>query len=123
MGIDQAHEQNNTVIKGMGETTSVINKVDESGLAWWELCLQGLSLIIKEYKSTLEVELDFELLKHHDESEAFQNQFSADVSRLKRSILTNPFKLNKLTMLNNENDDISEMLKLGEEQFKVFWTD
>ena len=26
-------------------------------------------------------------------------------------------------MLNNENDDISKMLKLGEEQFKVFWTD
>ena len=42
MGIDQAHEQNNVVIKGMGGATSVLNKDDESGLARWELCLSCL---------------------------------------------------------------------------------
>ena len=111
--------------------TSVLNKDDESGLARWELCLHDLSLIIKKYGCTPEVELDFEPLKHHEDSEAFQNQFSAHVSRLKTSILTNPFKLNKLTVLNNEKatvndivyDDISKMSKLGEEQFKAFWMD
>ena len=131
MGIDKAHEQNNAVIKGVGGDTLVLNKDDESGLARWELCLHELSLIINEYESTPEVELDFEPLKHHEDSEAFQNQFSADVSRLKTSILTNPFELNKLTVLNNEKsnfndimyDDISKMSKLGEEQFKAFWTD
>ena len=128
MGIDHS-EQNNAVIKGMGETTSVPNKDNESGLVQWELCLHELSLISKECKSTPEVEVDFKPLKHHEESEAFQNQFLADVSRLKRSILTNLLKLNKLIMLNNEKstfndivyDDISEMLKLGEGQFKMFW--
>ena len=131
MGIDQAHEQNNAVIKGMGGATLVLNKDDESELARWELCLHELSLIINEYESTPEVELDFESLKHHEDSKAFQNQFLADVSRLKTSILTNPFKSNKLTVLNNEkstfNDivygDISKMLKLEEQQFKAFWTD
>ena len=131
MGIDQAHEQNNAVIKGIGGATSVIKKDDESGLAQWELCLHELSLIINKYESTPEVELDFKPLKHLKDSEAFQSQFSADVSRLKTSILTNPFKLNKLTILNNEKstfndivyDDISKMLKLGEEQLKAFWTD
>ena len=82
-----------------------------------------------EYESTPEVELDFEPLKHHEDSKAFKNQFSADIFRLKTTILTNIFKLNKLTVLKNEKstfndvyDDISKMSKLGEEQFKVFWT-
>ena len=33
MGIDQAHEQNNAVIKGIGGATLVLNKDDKSGLA------------------------------------------------------------------------------------------
>ena len=37
VGIDQAHEQNNTVIKGMGGASLLLNKDDESGLARWEL--------------------------------------------------------------------------------------
>ena len=82
-----------------------------------------------EYESTPEVELDFEPLKHHEDSKAFKNQFSPDIFRLKTTTLTNIFKLNKLTVLKNEKstfndvyDDISKMSKLGEEQFKVFWT-
>ena len=31
MGIDQAHEQNNAVIKGMGEATSVLNMMMNLG--------------------------------------------------------------------------------------------
>ena len=73
-------------------------------------------------KSTPKVELDFEPLKHHEDSETFKNRFSAHVSWLKTSILTNSFKLNKLTVLNNEKatfndivyDDVSKMSKLGE---------
>ena len=103
MVIDQAYKQNNAVIKGMGGTILVLNKDDESELARWELCIHEMSLIINEYESTPEVELDFEPLKHYEDSEAFQNQFSADVCRLKTSILTNPFKLNKLTLLNMKN--------------------
>ena len=78
-------------------------------------------LVINKYKSTHEVELDFEYLKHHEDGEAFQKQFSVYVSQLKTSIVMNPFKLNKLTALNNEkttfndivHDDISKMLKSG----------
>ena len=131
MGIDKAHEQNNVIIKGMAGATSVLNKDDESGLAWWELYLHELSLIINEYQSTPEEKLDFEPLKHHIDTETFESQFSAHVSRSKTSILTNPFKLNKLTVFKNEKstlndivyDDISKMSKLGEEQTKAFFTD
>ena len=48
-------------------------------------------------------EASFEPLNHHEDSETFQNIFSKDVFRLKSSILTNPFKLHHLTVLNNEN--------------------
>ena len=58
--------------------TSVLNKDDESGLERWELCLHELSLIINEYDSTPDAELDFESLKYHEDSKPFQNQFSAD---------------------------------------------
>ena len=112
----------------MGGATSVLNKNDESELARWELCLHELSLIINEYESTPEVELHFEPLRHLKHTKAFQNQFSADVSRLKTSILKIPFKFNILTVLNNEKsafndivyDGISKMSKLGKEQFKAF---
>ena len=33
MGLDQIHEQNNAVMKGMGGATSSLNKFDESSLA------------------------------------------------------------------------------------------
>ena len=82
MRIDQAHEQNN-VIKGRGRATFMLNKYDESGLAWWELCLHELSLMINEYERTFKVELDFESLRHHEDSQAFQNQFLAHVFQLK----------------------------------------
>ena len=95
MGIDQAYEQNNTAIKGMGRATLVRNKDGEFGLAWWELCLHELSLIINEYESTPEVELEFKPLKHHKDSKPFQNELSAHVSWLITSMLTNTFKLNK----------------------------
>ena len=110
MGIEKVHEQNNAVIKGMGGATSVLNKDDDSRLARWELWLNELSLIINEYESTREVKLDFDPLQHHKDSEAFQNQFLAHASRLKTSILTHPFKLNKLTVLINEKTTFNDIV-------------
>ena len=52
--------------------TSVLNKDDESRLERWELCLHELSLIINEYDSTPDAELDFESLKYHEDSKPFQ---------------------------------------------------
>ena len=88
MGIDQAHEQNSVIINGMGGDTLVLNKDDESGLAWWELYLHEVCLIINKYESTLDEELGFEPLKHHIDTETFESQFSAHVSRSNTSILT-----------------------------------
>ena len=94
----------------MGGTTLVLNKDDESGIAWWELTMHELSLIISEYGTTAEVELDFETLRYHEDSEAFSDQFSADVYRLKTSILINLFKLNNLTLLCNKKSTFKDIV-------------
>ena len=39
MELDQIHEQSKAVMKGMGGATSSLNKVDESSLARWCLCI------------------------------------------------------------------------------------
>ena len=38
MALDQVHEQNNKIIKGVGVTTSLLNTQDESALIRWETC-------------------------------------------------------------------------------------
>ena len=39
MELDQIHEQNKAVMKDMGGATPSLNKVDESSLARWGLCI------------------------------------------------------------------------------------
>ena len=46
MGLDRIHEQNNAVMKGVGEATSSLNKADESALARWGLCIHELASIV-----------------------------------------------------------------------------
>ena len=50
MGLDQIHEQNNAVMKGMGGATPSLNKVDESSLGRWGLCIHELASIVNEYE-------------------------------------------------------------------------
>ena len=100
LGLDQVHEQNNAVMKGMGGVTSSVNKEDESSLARWGLCIHELASIIEEYEHE-ETELDspHEAQHHHEDTMAFQKRFSADVSCLEKAIISNPLCLNKLTIL------------------------
>ena len=50
MGLDEINEQNDAVIKGMGGATSSLNKVDESSLARWGLCIHELASTVSEYE-------------------------------------------------------------------------
>ena len=38
MVLDQVHEQNNELIKGVGGASRFLNREDESALLRWELC-------------------------------------------------------------------------------------
>ena len=132
IGLDQVHEQNNAIMKGMGGATLLFNQVDESSLARWGLCVNELASIINEYESDGDCDNDdgsFES-RHHEDTNAFQNRFTCDVEKLGQAIVSNPFKLDKLTVLNNHekasfNDSVFQDLKIicseGERQFRDFW--
>ena len=41
--------------------------------------------------------------RHHEDSVAFQKRFTTDVNCLEKAAISNPFMLEKLTVLNNHN--------------------
>ena len=134
MGLDQVHKQNNTVMKRIDGATSSLNKVDESSLVRWGLCIHELTSIVSEYEFEEQSdEVDpgtFEHDRHHEDTVAFQKRFSNYVDGLEKALISNPFKLEKLTVLNNHekasfNDCVFEDLKIigseGENQFLEVW--
>ena len=131
--LDKIHEQNNKIIKGVGGATHLLNAVDESGLACWELCAHEISLIVSEFEETLIIEneiSEIETNPHYEDTDAFHLRFLEDVEKLASSLVDNPFQLDTLTVLNNTNikfhpsvfHDISTLTKNGQEQFERFWT-
>ena len=71
-----------------------------------------------------------EAQRHHEDSVAFQKRSTADVNCLEKKVISNPFMLEKLTVLNNHdkiklNDRIFEDIKIieteGEKQFLHLW--
>ena len=71
-----------------------------------------------------------EAQRHHEDSVAFQKRSTTDVNCLEKNVISNPFMLEKLTVLNNHdkikfNDRIFEDIKIieteGEKQFVHLW--
>ena len=58
---------------------------------------------------------------HHEDSVAFQKRFTTDVNCLEKAVISNPFILEKLTVLNNHdkakfNDRVFEDIKIIDQQ-------
>ena len=69
MGLDQIHEQSSAVIKGMGGATSSLDKVDQSSLARWGLCIHEWASIVSEYKfEENDMNSPHEAQRHHEDS-------------------------------------------------------
>ena len=49
MALDEVHEQNNTIIKGIGGATPLVNRSDESPLLRWELCDGEFSKLLRDF--------------------------------------------------------------------------
>ena len=54
MGLDQLHEQNNSIIKGCGGATDLVNKIDDSALVRWETCGPDIARLLLEFENTIE---------------------------------------------------------------------
>ena len=59
MALDQIHEQNNDLIKGVGGTIHLINREDDSALLRWEMCGSELAGMI----SSLRTKLLFQMIR------------------------------------------------------------
>ena len=109
LGLDQVHKQNNVRIKGMGDAIPSLNKEHEYALARWCLCLHELTLMIErntkvtmKQNSTQDVN-DAIIQHHHEVTDAFKDRFSEDVNSLQYAMVSNLFKLETLTVLNQES--------------------
>ena len=90
MGLGQIHEQNNAVMKSMGGATSSLNKVDESSLARWGLCIHGLVTVVSEYQfEENDMNSPHEAQHHHKDFVAFQTRFTTNVKCLETAGISN----------------------------------
>ena len=53
MALDQLHEQNNEVIKGVGGATRLLNREEESTLLRWEFCGSEIFNMISGFKDSI----------------------------------------------------------------------
>ena len=82
ISIDQTHEQNNKHVKGQGGIIGLT--ANESGLNRWIVSGPEIEEMIQQFKESSKPtsEDGANKMKHHEEGEAFQEQFKLDVERL-----------------------------------------
>ena len=70
MALDQIHEQNNDLIKGVGGATHLINREDDSALLRWEICGSELAGMISSFEDEVSVSNDkaANYGKHHEDT-------------------------------------------------------
>ena len=130
ISIDQAHEQNNSIVKGEGGAIGLTE--NESALKRWTLSGPELCRVLNEFELTFKLSENVKLFQsHHEETKFAQTKFSEEVKSLLKCFeeLGNPFleTCNELFILDSKlvvNDDVKETLKnietVGEEKYKNF---
>ena len=129
MAIDQAHEQNNAVIKGDGGTIGLTE--DPSALRRWMVAGPEVSQLVSNYETASESKDVKKSSRHHDQSPSTQKSFLAKVHQLTKVIeeMGNPFAEETGELLKLDVNDIahhsaaqlvSTHHERGEEQFKIF---
>ena len=105
IAIDQVHEQNNKVIKGVGGevikgvggATDLLSKTDDLALIRWETCGPEVAKIVSFFEDIIDngcKEKQNQTKKHHDDTASFRANFIKDVQNLYNKITCNPFELN-----------------------------
>ena len=127
MALDQVHEQNNKIIKGVGGATSLLNTQDESALIRWETCGPEVARIVLEFQDSLyKQDASSSAAKNHEDYE----KFNRDVESVYQAIPCNPFEMASLSTINNSapfpqsvSDQLKQVLSTGERQVKAFIQD
>ena len=127
IAIDQAHEQNNKIIKGDGGAIGLTE--DPSALRRWMVAGPEISRILEEFDHSYgNVSVD---TRHHEETEANQRNFLEHVRQMTNSIEEqgNPFMEDtkdlivldtKEIMGAEESESHKQLLNIGREQYEKF---
>ena len=125
IGIDQAHEHNNALIKGEGGAIGITE--NPSALLRWMVAGPEISHVIQEYEAASQVKQNVKS-KHHEDTPAAQLRFHKEVKDLTCCIeaMGNPFMEEAQQLLTLDTKDVSDVSTLteyhmkGEEKFKDF---
>ena len=130
IAIDQAHEQNNAIVKGDGGAVGLTE--NESALRRWMVSGPEIARVVNEFEDDINVASSNDVkTKHHEEQRSFQVKSFKDVKALDASIedLGNPFMEESEELLVLDTKDIAnpEALKtlreietIGKQQSDTF---
>ena len=130
--IDQANEQSKKHFKGQGSIIGLT--ANESALNCWIVSWPEIAEMIQQLKESSKPtsEDGANKIKHHEEGEAFQEQFKLDVERLMVTMKEygNPFSedsADTLVVLHNGNlktrksvENLSKIEEVGEKAYEAF---
>lgn len=83
MSVDQAHEQNNALVKGDGGAIGLLD--NESALLRWMITGPELARLLNEFQSSTEEHEDNDI-RHHSQTSSIQQRFAEDVMQLTSSM-------------------------------------
>ena len=132
LAIDQAHEQNNALVKGDGGAVGLTE--NPSALKRWMLCGPEMARLVSEFEGSSDASSRWSQAKHHEQTKTSQTLYVTEASALKTVIaeMGNPFSEtgNDLIILDTR-DIVKEEVKeavlglamLGQNQFDSYVKD
>ena len=124
IGIDQAHEQNNKLVKIHGEAIGIFD--NQNALLRWSVSTSIIAVMCNEDKE------DNLTVKHHENNTSFENRYRKDVDALFKAIneMGNPFMeeeknlvhlSSKVVLDAHVSKSVHSVTELGEDQFNKFF--
>ena len=126
MGIDQAHEQNNKILKDDGGIIGILD--NPTALLKWAICGPVICEMLKEGEET---EKGHSPSLHHEDNDTFEEKFQHDRDLLVASFQEqgNPFEEEEKNLIHitsrtvldgNATKSVKEAWKKGNDQYKIF---
>ncbi|KAJ8366786.1 hypothetical protein AAFF_G00342400 [Aldrovandia affinis] len=130
IALDQAHEQNNALVKGDGGAVGLTE--NPAALRRWMVSGPEMARLISEFQATTEKRMKKTELKHHEQTKHTQVAFARDVRALTRVMgkMGNPFCEDSKDLLVLDSRDLADpavintlhqIEKLGQEQYDTLF--
>jgi hypothetical protein len=132
MALDQAHEQENAIVKGEGGAVGLTG--NPSALKRWMIAGPEIARMVKEFETSATPSEATENLKHHEQVHSQQLSFRNDLQSVVRSFEDqgNPFMeededlmaIDTKDVMGNETvETVKNVIELGKKQYKSYVED